>query len=132
MNRNYKGFYIIEGIVSILIFSIGILGVIKIQANSITSIADGQFRITAISLSNSLLNQMLLDKNNINSYLNKSSDNYKKWQTSLENNLPGVTNNPPQITIENQNYGQNIKLVIYWVNPTNRQLSNYENTMTVY
>lgn len=132
MNRNYKGFYIIEGIVSILIFSIGVLGVIKIQANSITSIADGQFRITAISLSNSLLNQMLLDKNNINSYLNKSSDNYKKWQTSLENNLPGVTNNPPQITIENQNYGQNIKLVIYWINPTNRQISNYENTMTVY
>lgn len=132
MIKNNKGFYIIEGIISILIFSIGILGVIKIQANSITNIADGQFRITAVSLSNSLLNQMLLDKQNINSYLNKSNDNYKKWETSLESNLPGITDNPPELSLESYNYGQSIKLIVYWLNPTNRQVYKYENIMTVY
>lgn len=132
MIKNNKGFYIIEGIISILIFSIGILGVIKIQANSITNIADGQFRITAVSLSNSLLNQMLLDKQNINSYLNKSNDNYKKWETSLESNLPGIIDNPPELSLESYNYGQSIKLIVYWLNPTNRQVSKYENIMTVY
>lgn len=127
-----KGFYLIEAVIAILVFAIGILGVIKIQANSINNVSDVQFRTTASGLSQSIINQILLDKNNISSYIDGTSDNYQNWLTQVKKSLPGVENNLPQITYESKSYGTNLKVIIFWNNPKTSHISNFTNETTIY
>jgi type IV pilus assembly protein PilV len=56
--RAQGGMMLLEALMGILIFSIGILALIAMQARSINVLADAQYRIEAVNLSNRLLSQM--------------------------------------------------------------------------
>jgi type IV pilus assembly protein PilV len=53
-----SGVALLEALIGILIFSIGILALVAMQATAVNTAADAQYRIEAINLTNHLLSQM--------------------------------------------------------------------------
>jgi type IV pilus assembly protein PilV len=53
-----SGIALLEALIGILLFSLGILAMISMQAASINAVSDSQYRIEAVNASNQLLAQM--------------------------------------------------------------------------
>jgi type IV pilus assembly protein PilV len=57
-NAYQSGMALLEALIGILIFSIGILAMVGMQAASINAVADAQYRIEAVNEANQLLSQL--------------------------------------------------------------------------
>jgi type IV pilus assembly protein PilV len=62
------GVVLLEALIGILFFSLGILGLIGLQAMSIRHTADAKIRADATYLANQIIGQMWLDRANIATY----------------------------------------------------------------
>lgn len=67
-NRSERGSSLLEALVAIVLFSIGLLGLIGLQAVSIKSTSDAKYRADAALLANQIIGQMWVDRANIDSY----------------------------------------------------------------
>jgi type IV pilus assembly protein PilV len=76
---------LLEALIGILIFSIGILALVAMQARSINVLADAQYRIEAVNLSNRLLSQI---------WVNVDRSNATATQASLLNFAHQTDGNP--------------------------------------
>jgi len=56
IKRSYQsGMMLLEALIGILIFSIGILALVAMQTAAVSSVADAQYRVEAVNLSNQVL-----------------------------------------------------------------------------
>src|SRR5436190_24304943 len=62
IRRAQQGAFLLEALIGILIFSLGILGIVGLQAQAIRFTNDSEYRAEAIYLANSLISQMWGDK----------------------------------------------------------------------
>ncbi|MDR2164440.1 MAG: hypothetical protein LBO79_02175 [Zoogloeaceae bacterium] len=101
MGAGQTGVMLLEALIAILIFSLGILTVIGLQASSIKMAADAQLRTRASLLADHLIGQMWVSGYKISDMKTKfqspNGDDYKTWRdrkVTLEsynpNGLPGV------------------------------------------
>jgi type IV pilus assembly protein PilV len=58
MRAYQSGMALLEALIGILIFSIGILALVAMQAASINTVADAEYRIEAVNAANQLLSQI--------------------------------------------------------------------------
>ncbi len=61
IRRIQQGAFLLEALIGILIFSLGILGIVGLQARAIRFTNDAEFRAEAMYLANSLISQMWTD-----------------------------------------------------------------------
>jgi type IV pilus assembly protein PilV len=106
--RGQGGMMLLEALMGILIFSIGILALIAMQARSINVLADAQYRIEAVNLSNRLLSQM---------WVNADRSNAAALQTSLLNFAHETTGNPSDCSFSGGAAASNV--VTNWVDLIN-------------
>jgi type IV pilus assembly protein PilV len=66
--RRSGGFSLIEALVAITLFSMGILGMVGLQALSIKSAGDAKYRADAAYLANQIISQMWVDRSAISGY----------------------------------------------------------------
>jgi type IV pilus assembly protein PilV len=59
--KTQRGLMLLEVLVAVMVFSIGILGIVGLQAASIRHVNDAQYRGEAIFLANALVSQMWAD-----------------------------------------------------------------------
>ncbi len=130
MNKN-KGFLIFEALIALLIFSIGIISIIDYQKKSVTGYSNSQNRLIAISYANKLSNIILLDSNNLNSYINKTADKYMDWENELNSALPYAKEKTPSISIVNVDGKDVVSIIIYWKNTASDKFSSYSITIGV-
>jgi type IV pilus assembly protein PilV len=91
MPSSQSGLMMIEVLISILIFSIGILGIIGLQAKAIEHSGDAQNRNIASSLANDLVAQMWLAKSADPSNATLAAK-IVAWKTRVTNSqLPNAT-----------------------------------------
>lgn len=131
-----KGIFIIESILALVIFMIGILGIIKYQGETIIATSDSQYRINATFLADSLIGDMWIEQANINSFVDKSSSSYQAWFQQLESSLPGVidgtSDTAPIITVSNGVDGAKIiNITIKWKQPSSNFTSSYQVQSTI-
>lgn len=62
------GVVLIEALIAVLIFSIGILGVVGMQAASVTAVTDAKYRAEAAMVANQIVARMWADQANIAAY----------------------------------------------------------------
>jgi type IV pilus assembly protein PilV len=62
MKKSQQGVMLLEALIGILIFSMGILAIIGMQARSIASVSDAMFRSQASFLANEIIGQMWVDR----------------------------------------------------------------------
>lgn len=104
-----KGVMLLEALISILIFSIGILALVGLQATSISMSSDAKYRSTASMLANQMIGQMWNDiavvsasgpattysitefDNYIGDPGNNTAPTYATWLATVQNNLPNAT-----------------------------------------
>jgi type IV pilus assembly protein PilV len=87
------GVVLIEALLGILIFSIGILALIGMQSVAVKNTTDARYRTEAAYLANSILSQMRLDMGNVVLYDDSNSGVYAPrtaWRNQVESLMPGV------------------------------------------
>jgi len=101
------GFVIIDVLMAILLFSVGVLGLMGLQGAMTKTQLEGKVRADASYLSNELVAQIWSDTININSYSESGCEGYapcNTWQSKVASTLPGgagevTTNSSGDVTI---------------------------------
>jgi type IV pilus assembly protein PilV len=129
MNAGVKqrGAALLEALIGILLFSIGILGLVAMQAVAIKQMADAKYRSDASFLANRIIGQMWGNRTNLASYNYNGSGTppaaIASWVTDVQNTLPGATptTNLPVVQVA----GNQVTISIFWQAPSATTSHNY-------
>ncbi|MBI1887896.1 MAG: hypothetical protein HYS19_05925 [Nitrosomonadales bacterium] len=129
------GSVVLEALISILLFSIGILAIIGLQAASIKNVAAAKYRIDASLLANQIIGQMWIsDKSNaalVANFNSPAGADYAAWANTVAQALPGVSGvpaNAPTIAIDVNN---NATVTVFWQAPDEAAAHNYTSIAVV-
>lgn len=128
MRKTQSGVALLEALVGILIFSVGILALMGLQAQSIRNTVEAKYRNEAAYLANQIIGQMWVDRADLPAYDTTSgaNPNMTAWRALVANTLPrvvaGGTNSPTITVAANQ-----VTVTVFWQMPgtasVQRQLS---------
>ena len=95
IEKTQSGFMLLEALVAILIFSIGIITVMSLQATSIKLTSDAKYRTDATLLANRLIGQMWVSGGTLTALkadFETGGVTYNTWlsEVSSRDGLPGV------------------------------------------
>lgn len=101
--RHQAGVAMVEAMVAIVIFSIGILGIVGMQARSTQMMTDSVLRAQASQLASQLISEMwLTDPGQRAALYSTGGTRYLQWHGSFAsgvNVLPGASANPPTVNV---------------------------------
>jgi type IV pilus assembly protein PilV len=120
-----NGFVLLEALVAILIFSVGVLALVGIQALAAKQSTDAKYRTEAALLANKLIGTMWVDnrttatlKAKYQTCSTSSCAGYAAWLNEVRNALPGVVANSmtaPTVVISNTGV---VTVTVYWRTPS--------------
>jgi type IV pilus assembly protein PilV len=137
-HRQQNGAVLLEALISILIFSVGILGLMGLQAASVRNSNDARLRADAVFLANQYLSEMAVDAAFTSStvaatrttdiatrYASPSGAAYTAWLTRLQAGgpnsvtLPRIADFPPLVTVAQGDTVRslNIQITMRWALP---------------
>lgn len=114
------GSVMLESLIAILIFSMGILALVAMLGVSVKNTASAKYRSEASLLVNQVIGEMWIDdKANsalISAYGSAAEGaKYTAWKEKVEETLPGVgDDNAPTIAIDGDNM---VTVTVYWQAP---------------
>ena len=115
--RQQSGMMLIESLLAILVFSLGILALVGLQGMAIKQSTDARYRTEAALLANDIIGQMWVSDRTtavLQANFNTGGAAYNTWRARVGGVLPGVAANPPDIAID----GQGIATVtVRWAAP---------------
>jgi len=131
-SRVQRGVMLIEALIGILIFSIGILALIAMQAQAFRQAAEAKYRSDASYLANSIIGRMWTDRANLASYAHRETDtagqncqptganssyNYVTavWLPKVEAALPGAGITMQQIKVNTAT--NQVTVSVCWMSP---------------
>jgi type IV pilus assembly protein PilV len=139
--NNQKGAALIEALIAIIVFSIGIVGLMGIQAASVGAVSDTKIRQEASNVTQQLVGEMwstLLRKNDgqpdltylASAYASPSGSAFVKWRDSaVYTRLPKSNTIPPTVLIANNG---EITITVSWQTPTDTSPRRYVLRSRVY
>ncbi len=114
---------LLEALLGILIFSLGILAVVGMQAMAVKTVAESKYRMDAGFLANEVIGDMWVNRTNLASYAYAGGTPpavLANWAAKVESALPGVAANPPVITVDVAN---TVSVTIFWQHPEEANLT---------
>lgn len=98
-----RGVVLIEALVAILLFSLGVLALIALQVSSIKNVGEAQYRVEASLLTNSLTAQMRTSPaaTRATDFASPSGTRFLAWANSVTSTLPGSGATPPSVDTTN-------------------------------
>ena len=125
--KRQRGVMLIEALIGMLIFSIGILALIGMQAAAMRNTADARDRSEAAFLANQIIGQMWLDRSNLSLYADTNPGSYAPrtdWRARVETRLPGINiaggTRVPSITVTVVPNNE-VTVRIFWLRPGETQ-----------
>lgn len=119
-----SGAFLLEALIGILIFSLGVLGIVGLQAVSLRTTTDSSLRAEAIFAANKLLGQMWTDDpaNLVNTYASTvGGPGYVEFKTDLQNVQQGAWTKDPDVIFTPANVpsaaGSYVQITVYWQGP---------------
>jgi type IV pilus assembly protein PilV len=113
-----QGVILIEAMVAILIFSVGVLAIVGLQASMVKNTADAKYRADASYIAQTRIGQMWSDPDNVASYVENATD--------ISTLIPGGTR-----TVTQPTPGQ-FTVTVTWLQPgPNQTAHNYTTTVRV-
>ena len=123
------GMMLLEGLLAILIFSIGVLAIVGLQSVATKQVTDARYRTEASVLVEQLLGEMWATGERSVSALRArfgsdaqdvedAGDGYQTWLAEVERVLPGVVDTPvnyPSVHVDDQG---TVTVAVYWRAPT--------------
>jgi type IV pilus assembly protein PilV len=147
--RQQTGSMLLEGLIALLIFSMGILAIVGMQASAVKASSDAKYRSDACLLANELIGKMWVSDRTqatLQAAFNSLSNGieYKKWAWEGTNaagtqsapatgtvvqTLPGAQANPPTVAItpvtSTSLPSSLVTITIYWQAPNETTGHNY-------
>ena len=124
-----QGSILLEALISILIFSMGILAIVGLQGAAIKTVSDSQYRLEASFLANRVVSEMWTNVVNINDYAlpGGGATGLDVWLAEVQSRLPGSTaaNAPTIIIAANPLGGFTATVAIRWQVPGESTPHNY-------
>lgn len=101
--HSQRGVMLLEALLAILIFSMGILAIVGLQATSVKLSNDAKYRSDASLLANQLIGLMWVGNRTSTTlqanFSSPSGANYQSWLNDVQAGLPGSDANPPIVSI---------------------------------
>lgn len=95
-----RGVMLLEAMISILLFALGILAVVGLQTFSIRASSDSVYRSQASFLANQVIGEMWTDnKATLAANYATGGPKYTTWKNMVVARLPGSDTNVPTITV---------------------------------
>ncbi len=96
------GVMLLEALIAILIFSLGVLALVGLQTVSIRQSSEAKYRADALMYANEIIGQMWVDNRtfaNLSAQYQTGGPAFNAWLARIQNSnsLPGVAANPPTI-----------------------------------
>ena len=121
--RRQQGAFLLEALIAVLIFSLGVLGIVGLQARSLKAVGDAQYRGEAAYYAQTLAGRMWAhDPTDVSNYFGTSGTGFTNWSnqvTAAGSGLPGAATRPPEISFVNLNSADGVMatIKIYWQAP---------------
>ncbi len=126
-----QGSILLEALVGVLIFSLGVLALIAMQARAVQLATDSKYRFDAAFLANQMLSQMWVsNKANATFVANFQTGGaaYLNWLPEVQAVLPGTAALPPTVVIDGAN---NVTITLQWQGPSERIPHTYRTVATI-
>lgn len=127
--RQQTGVMLLEALIAILIFSLGILAIIGLQAQSIRNSSEAKYRADASFLANQLIGYMWTDPANFAAYAHmptgavceptgsaSTNTNVTAWLANVRALLPGATDAMQSIAVDTGT--RQVTVRICWPSPS--------------
>jgi type IV pilus assembly protein PilV len=115
--QKQSGVMLLEALIAILIFAVGILGIVGLQGTAVSQVTDARFRSDAALLANQLIGTMWVgDRAVVTLQNNFATGNaaYTTWKSTVAATLPVPTASPPTVDVDNAGI---VTITIYWRAP---------------
>ena len=124
-----SGAALMDALVSIAIFGLGITGMAGLQATLLAQNTQSSFRVQAAAYANSLVGIALADTANLGCYAGASgchsavaSAMLTAWKNEVAAGLPGAADSPPQLVLANDG---TFTVRLFWRLPREDVTHNY-------
>lgn len=138
MRTLQRGSAMIEGLTAITIFSLGILGVVGLQASVLENNAQSQFRAEASYLAQEIIGVARADAANATCYtVNPAAGActnpaaqiaVEEWQARVQDTLPGSEEELPTVTLDADG---TFTVTLQWKRQTDDTWNNYVSTTNI-
>ena len=139
LGRTQRGAFLLEALIGILIFSLGVLGIVGLQARAIRFTNDAEFRAEAMYLANSLISEMWTDNRALlkTKYESPGGAGYTLFKAKVHAALAGATifpepivnvDGPPPLPQANSATSNVVQVQISWQLPGDLVTHNYTTT----
>ena len=98
---------LLEALVALLIFAVGVLGLVGLQSTSVKQATAAEYRSTAVLQANDLISRMWISDRFVTDWSNQFGSSpagagYTAWKDAWGNALPGSSSsdNAPQVSFE--------------------------------
>ena len=115
-----SGGSLLEGLLAILIFSVGMLSLLMLLSASLVETGNARYRSEASLLASDLVAQMWTGDRSLVElrarFTKTESEDYRRWLAAVHSRLPGTsgTTNLPTISIDDQ---RQVKIQMFWQAP---------------
>jgi len=118
--RLQEGVMLLEALIAILIFSVGILALVALQGTAISYVSDAKYRTDASFLVNDLISQIWVDRANLANYDYRSGGTpptaLTSWIARVNSALPQSDTNPPYVAVDTAT--GTVDVIVYWRQPS--------------
>jgi type IV pilus assembly protein PilV len=101
--RHARGLALIDVLIAVLVFAVGVLAVVALQATAAQQSSQAKYRAEATMLANALISSMWLTDRQVATLQDRfatGGDDYDAWLATVADVLPGSADNPPEVTVE--------------------------------
>jgi len=118
--HHQSGIVLLEALLAILVFSLGVLALVGLQATAIKQSTDARYRSEAALLANDVISQMWVSNRTtaiLQTNFNTGGTAYNTWLARVVSTLPGVVANSataPTIAIDAQGIAT---VTLFWRAP---------------
>ena len=126
MGKSERGVVLLEVLIGMLIFSIGILAMLAMQVTGMRATVDAKYRSEAAFLANEIIGTMWGDAGNLGNYATASCSSTAAcdaWLTRVEQTLPQATGAAePTIDVT----GRQVTVTVRWKRPGETTTSQHQ------
>jgi type IV pilus assembly protein PilV len=127
--KRQEGVMLLEALIGMLIFMLGILGLIGMQAVGSRAVADAKYRAEATMFADQIIGQMSSDAvGNLAADYETGKPKYNEWKaavTATGTGLPGAGESGNQPTIEYDPATNQVTITIRWRAPGDEAAHSY-------
>ena len=130
-----QGVVLLEALIGLLIFSLGVLALVAMQAVSISNVSNARYRTEAAFLANEIISEIWIDRgagySNVLKYAvsggsTGGAPGAERWVAKVKSLLPGSDTFPPEVAIDNPAAGgRQVTVTLRWKAPDAVTPSNH-------